>query len=203
MNAPLTRILRHARLQAGTLLLLVACLWGTVVLQKLLKITTGYDLTAWGIAPRHASGLIGVILAPLLHADFHHVAANTVPLVVFAALLLLEGQKRFWQATMMIVFAGGLAVWLVGNSQANYVGASGLVFGYQGYIFMRAWLTRKPLWIGVAVVCALYYGGIAANLITGIGLGAWLPHATGFIAGMLAAQWQHRHAPKPALVVPS
>ena len=37
------------------------------------------DLNRWGIAPREWSGLIGVVLAPLLHGDLEHLIGNSVP----------------------------------------------------------------------------------------------------------------------------
>lgn len=175
--------------------LLVLLIWSLAIAQWFLKTFYGYDITAFGITPLRSYGLLGIFFAPLLHVDFAHVAGNTIPLLVLASFLLLEGQKRFWQATLIIALISGLTVWLLGNTQAIYVGASGLVFGYQGFVFMRAWLTRKPLWIAIAVGCALIYGSIASSLVTHIVPRSWLPHLSGFIAGMLAAQWLHRRAP--------
>jgi membrane associated rhomboid family serine protease len=64
---------------------------------------TGYDLnTAFGLIPRQASGLDGIIAMPLLHGSFAHVMSNTPPLLVMGGLLaatvtrglLAEGSGR-------------------------------------------------------------------------------------------------------------
>ena len=45
-----------------------------------------------GIVPRTLPGLVGIGLAPFLHANWHHLFANTIPLVVLLA--LLAGSQR-------------------------------------------------------------------------------------------------------------
>ncbi len=48
------------------------------------------NLTDWGLVPRSMWGLIGIPLAPFLHANFAHLLSNTVPLIV---LLLIGGRQ--------------------------------------------------------------------------------------------------------------
>ena len=45
---------------------------------------TGHALDDNGIRPLESDGLKGVIFAPLLHANWGHLAANTVPALVLA-----------------------------------------------------------------------------------------------------------------------
>jgi membrane associated rhomboid family serine protease len=179
--------------------LLMLVLWGLAILQWALEAFCGYDITAFGIAPLSSHGLVGLVFAPMLHVNFAHLAGNTIPLLVLSSFLLLEGRRRFWEATAIIAAVSGLAVWLFGDPKAIYVGASGLVFGYEGYVFMRAWLTRHPLWIVIAIGCALVYGCFATSLVTRVEPRSWLAHLSGFIAGMLAAQWLHRRGGDAAL----
>src|SRR5688572_13560268 len=42
----------------------------------------------FGIRPRELAGLHGILFAPLLHGDFAHLIANSVPLVVLGAVML-------------------------------------------------------------------------------------------------------------------
>ena len=54
----------------------VALLWAVQVVNWI----TGYGLNpAFGLIPRHGSGLDGVIAMPLLHGSFSHLMANTPP----------------------------------------------------------------------------------------------------------------------------
>jgi membrane associated rhomboid family serine protease len=81
------------------LLLLFVLLWGGEVVDVVLKSLTPVRLDAWGIQPLRLSGLVGIVVAPILHVDFNHVAANTVPLLVLASMVMLEGERRFWRAS--------------------------------------------------------------------------------------------------------
>lgn len=47
-----------------------------------------------GVTPRSLDGLWGVLWAPLLHGDFTHLGANTVPLGVLGFLVALGGLRR-------------------------------------------------------------------------------------------------------------
>jgi len=44
-------------------------------------------MNEYGLYPLKAKGLLGIITAPLLHANFSHLFANTVPLLVLGSLL--------------------------------------------------------------------------------------------------------------------
>src|SRR5664279_4599462 len=64
------------RLAALTSLGFVALLWLIPLLGW------GLELESFGIRPRQWIGLPGIMVAPLLHADFSHLIANTLPLLV-------------------------------------------------------------------------------------------------------------------------
>ncbi len=190
-TGPFPLILRHLRQQASTLALLAAIIWGAEMLDQVLSWISDIHLDSWGIRPRQMAGLTGILFAPLLHVDFNHVAANSLPLLVLASLILLEGPRLFWQATGLIALVSGSVVWVLGRYDSVYIGASGLVFGYLGYVFMRAWVTRRPLWISLAIVCSIVYGGLAMSLLTVTEGISWLGHLSGLVSGMLAARWLH------------
>lgn len=44
-----------------------------------------------GIIPRHILGLPGILLAPLLHANFNHLFFNSIPLLVLSNFILING----------------------------------------------------------------------------------------------------------------
>lgn len=182
---------RHLRLQGVTLGLIVLVLWGAEVLDVLLKMTTAFELDHLGIVPRRAWGLPGVLLAPFLHVSFQHLAANTLPLLVLASFMLLEGGAKFWKAMIIMILASGSIVWLFGAAGSLYLGSSSVVYGCFGYVLMRAWLTRQPVWIALGLVALLIYGGLGASLLTLKEGVSWLGHAAGLISGMLAADRLH------------
>src|SRR5438105_1757027 len=52
------------------------------------------DLDQYGIRPRHADRLIGIVTSPFLHASFGHLMANTIPFLVLGVLIALNGLAR-------------------------------------------------------------------------------------------------------------
>ena len=66
-----------------------------------------------GIRPLETDGLKGILFAPLLHAGWPHLFANTVPALVLGFLVTLAGLSRFLWATAIVWIVGGLGTWLM------------------------------------------------------------------------------------------
>ena len=177
----------------ATILTFVALLYLIEIADQL----TGHSLDRSGIRPLQERGLWGILFAPLLHANWGHLLANTVPALVLGFLVTLAGMGRFIKATAIIWILGGLGTWLLGDIDrcplgTNHIGASGLVFGWLGFLLVYGWLTRHLWQIAVSLVVLFYYGSIltgAIPVMRGCGGVSWQGHLTGAIAGVLAAYW--------------
>ena len=156
-------------------------------------------LDAGGIRPRTEAGLWGILLAPFLHADFAHLLANTVPLLVLGWLVLVRGRRDFLWVTAVAVLLGGLGVWLVGGPNTVHIGASGLVFGYLGYLLLRGYWERSLPAILVAVVAGVLYGGALWGVLPLSHGVSWEGHLFGFSGGATAASAHRRRRSLPAL----
>jgi membrane associated rhomboid family serine protease len=51
-------------------------------LVKIVEVTLHLDFTFLGIFPLRTKGLIGIVTAPLVHSDFGHLAANSLPVLI-------------------------------------------------------------------------------------------------------------------------
>ncbi|MCY4530268.1 MAG: rhomboid family intramembrane serine protease [Chloroflexi bacterium] len=163
---------------------LIALMWVVGMVNALLD----YRLSEYGVVPRTAEGLIGIPLMPFLHGSFDHLVVNTLPAVVLGGFVAIQGSRKFLTATVFITLVGGGALWVVGRT-AVHVGASGLIFGYFGYLIARAWYTRSLASVLIAVVVAVVYGGILLGVLPFFQEGvSWEGHLTGLIAGGLAAR---------------
>jgi len=90
-----------------------------------------------------------------------------------------------------VAITSGMAVWLFqGNNQLT-VGASGLIFGYFGYVLSRGLIDRNLIDALAAVVMALSYAYILTVAIPGTPGVSWMGHLGGLIGG-LAAGWIFR-----------
>lgn len=144
-------------------------------------------LALLALEPRTAEGLPGVVGMPLVHASMHHLVLNTVPLAGLGAMIALRGARHFAAATAGIVLVGGLALWAVGRA-GMHIGASGLVFGYLGFILARGAYERRFSSLVLALVAAVAYGGILRGLFpTDIEV-SFEGHLTGFAAGLVTAR---------------
>ena len=80
---------------------------------------SGHHLDNNGIRPLETDGLTGIIFAPLLHSNWEHLIANTVPALILGFLMTLAGLSRFIFATAIIWILGGFGTWLIGNVGAH------------------------------------------------------------------------------------
>ena len=161
-------------------------------------------LDDYGLKPRSAVGLVGIVTMPFLHADLGHIVGNTVPL--FVLLLLLAGSRaKSWQIVVEIVLLGGALLWVLGRSTngagatANHIGASGLVSGLIAFLILGGVFERRPIPIVVAFITFLLYGGsLLWGLIPRDASVSWDGHLFGAIGGgLLAFQLARRSKPRP------
>lgn len=166
-------------------LALLAVMWVLEVIDAVLPLM----MDAWGIQGRTVSGLLGIVLAPVLHGGFGHLIANTVPFLVLGVLVAWRTRDFFWVVLGIIVVVGGLGVWLFTSPATVTIGASGVVFGFAAYLIASGLLTRH--WVDVLVaigVVAVYGTMLVGALPFGVAAGvSWLAHLTGALAGVLAA----------------
>lgn len=180
--------------RATALLVFVALLWAVQVVNWII----GYGFNpAFGLIPRHVSGLDGVIAMPILHASFAHLMANTPPLLVMGGLLVATATRALLAVNAIVICLGGGLVWLFGSS-AIHIGASGLVFGWFGFLVARGLVDRSPITLGAALLVGILYSSILWGVLPGQPGVSWEAHLFGAIAGAAAAfiVRTHVHAPR-------
>ena len=153
-----------------------------------LTLVTGGALLSLGIIPRNAIGLRGILFAPFLHASLSHLLANSIPFAILGWLVMLRDARHFVTVTLYAMIASGLAAWLLGAPGSVHIGASGLVFGYLGFLMLAGWFARSPASIVLSIVVTVMWGGIVLGVMPGqVGI-SWQAHFGGFVGGILAAR---------------
>ena len=143
-------------------------------------------LTQFGIRPRHISSLPGILFSPFLHLNFHHLAANTPPLLILGAIICARSKREFALVTLCGIILGGGFTWLIGRS-AYHVGASGLIFCYFGYLASLTFFERKIGTLLLSLLCIVGYGGLLRGLAPTSTAVSWEGHVAGFLAGITLA----------------
>ncbi len=175
----------------ATILTFVALLY----LVELIDQLTRHSLDVNGIRPLQTDGLWGIVFAPVLHASWQHLMANTVPLLVLGFLMTLAGLSRFVWATTIVWILGGFGTWLIGNmgstcGPTDHIGASGLIFGWLAFLLVFGIFVRRFADIVIGLVVLFAYGGIllgAMPLLGQCGGVSWQGHLCGATAGVVAA----------------
>ncbi|MGI8668190.1 MAG: rhomboid family intramembrane serine protease [Jatrophihabitans sp.] len=175
---------------------ILAALWIVLAVNAI----ADHHLLRFGIKPRELGGLWGILLTPVLHASAGQLAANSLPLAVFGWIMLVSGMRYFAMVTAGVWLASGVIGWLAGPTHSVILGASGVVFGWLGYVLARAWFGRKIAWIATAVAVLLVFSGLLSGLLPKLHSNTfWGSQLAGFLAGALIGAALHaRRAPRTA-----
>ncbi len=175
----------------------LAVLWASELLDMLL----GHRLDEEGIRPHSTEGLSGILLAPLLHGDWAHLMANSVPVLLLSFLVLLSGVGVFVRATAVIWLLAGVGTWLFGGEGTIHLGASSLVFGWLTFLVLRGFFHRDGVQVLIGIGVLLAYGSMLLGVLPGTPGISWQGHLFGAVGGAVAAWWgsgeARRERPQP------
>jgi membrane associated rhomboid family serine protease len=161
-----------------------------------------YQLTyTYGIRPRDITSLPNILTAPFLHFSWAHIEGNSGPLFIFGFLAAYRGVKKFIGVTVLVVLTSGLTAWIAEPNGVG-AGASGVVFGYFGYIMVRGFFDRHIIDMIIGAIMALCFAYQFTVLLPKAGIG-WQAHIGG-LAGGVAAGWifRERRPKEPAKPAP-
>lgn len=163
----------------------VLLLWSIETVDQLLF---GGSLDGFGVRPRTITGLWGILWAPFLHGGFPHLIANTGPILILGSIVMLSRSLRdFFTISFIVVLVGGFGAWLIGPPFSVHLGASGLIFGYFGFLLLSAYFERSCRSIAIALTVLLLYSGIIWGVLPQGGGISWQTHLFGFVGGWVAA----------------
>ncbi len=188
-NAAHTRA--HLRLALKLALGFVTLLW----LIHLMNWGLDLDAAPFGIRPRQWDGLPGIVSAPLVHSDFAHLFANSVPLLVLGTALLFLYPVSALRVLPLIYLVPGLAVWLFAR-ESTHLGASGLVYGLVSYILVAGLLRRDRRAIAASLIVVFMYGYLAWGVLPIQPGASWETHLAAAVVGVtLAIVWRRLDVP--------
>jgi len=152
----------------------------------LLSLMLNEDLSNLGLLPRNLLGLLGIVTAPLIHADFSHLISNTIPLIILGWIIFSFYPKVSYILFVFIYFFTGLFVWIFAR-HVYHIGASGIVYGFVSFLFFSGIFRRDNKSIALALVITFLYGGLVWGMIPGLKGISWESHLFGAITGLIAA----------------
>lgn len=185
MNRVVRSVGRTVKQQAVVLGGSITTIWAAFTA----NLAAGGALTGLGIRPRTLDGLWGILFAPFIHANTAHLIANTVPLLVLGWLVMLRDARHFLPVTLLSMLGAGLAAWTLGAPNSVHIGASGVVFGYLGFLILAGFFARSAGAIVLSVAVTVLWGGLVFGVLPGQPGISWQAHLGGFVGGVYAAKW--------------
>jgi membrane associated rhomboid family serine protease len=160
----------------------IALIW----LIQLLNWGLDLGLERFGVRPRQLGGLLGVLVAPLLHSDFSHLIANSLPLLVLGAGMLYLYPNSALKVIPAVYLGPGIAVWLFGRASVH-IGASGLVYGLVSYVFVAGVIRRDRRAVAAALLVYFLYGTLAWGVFPIKPEVSWETHLAAALIGLILA----------------
>jgi len=170
----------------------VSCLWLIQFIQFALKM----NFSSSGILPRNISGIPGIFLSPLIHADFSHLVSNSLTLF-----LLLFGIFYFYRTSVIkvffiIYFVPGILVWLFAR-QSYHIGASGIVYGFAAFLFFSGVFRKDKRSIALSLLIVFLYGGMVWGILPTDPAISFESHFFGAVTGIICAFIYRKNDPPP------
>ncbi|MDI5971165.1 rhomboid family intramembrane serine protease [Streptomyces sp. SL13] len=145
----------------------------------------------YGVIGHRPGRLADIFTSPFLHWSWAHIESNSGPLFIFGFLAAYRGVTRFLGLSALVVVTSGLAVWFFQGGDVDTVGASGLIFGYFGYVVVRGLFDRHLIDTLIGVVMAASFAYLLTVAIPGTPGVSWLGHLGGLVGGV-AGGWIFR-----------
>ncbi|STX28624.1 AraC family transcriptional regulator [Legionella beliardensis] len=179
LNDSLSTIINNTKIHLPILIKIIAIPWAVYLVNLLIF---KQRLLYLGIIPRHLRGIPGILLAPLLHANFNHLFFNSIPLLVLSNFILIDGFIYYLIVTIVITLGSGLLIWLFAKP-GIHIGASALITGYWALLVSNIYSQGSVTAIILGIISLYYFAGIFYGIFPSKKGVSWEGHLFGLIAG--------------------
>lgn len=163
-------------------------------------------LDRYGILPRSQDGIVGIFVAPALHAGFGHLFSNLLPFWALSFFLFSDRAYRPYQTLAWIWVGAGLGTWAIGRAydqpsglRTTHIGASSLIYGMVAYLIVAGLAMRRWRPIAVSVIVFGVFGSIFYGVLPRVDGVSWEAHLSSALAGLSAAIVLHRRPSRPPI----
>jgi len=181
--------------------LLLPCI-AVVVLWCIWLLDAGLELhlARFGLYPREAKGLQGILTMPLLHGDWRHIFDNSTAVLLLGWCLLYFYPRVAGRVVLLTWIAGGIGVWLIGRTGSAHIGISGVIYGLAAFLFTSGLLRGQRTLMALSLIVVFLYGSLVWGILPLVQGMSWEGHLCGAFVGLVLA-FVHRDVP-PAVSDP-
>mgnify|MGYP001819920375 FL=1 len=170
------------RLAMRISLVFIGILWAIFIIDS----AFGIRLGQFGLRPRSVPGLLGIVTAPLLHANFQHILSNTLPMFISMTATLYLYPNSALRVIPLVWIGSGMLAWTFARPNLH-IGASGLIYGLLVFVFISGILRRDMRSISVSLLVGFLYGSMVWGVLPSRPQMSWEMHLTGAVMGVLLA----------------
>jgi membrane associated rhomboid family serine protease len=160
----------------------VFILWAVYALGLILP----FDLALLGIYPRSFQGMVGILLAPLIHGNMLHLISNTLPLLFLGIILFLFYDRIARKVFFQCYFFTNILVWIFARPSLH-IGASGLVYGLASFLIFFGMFRKDFRSIIISLIILVLYGGLVYGIFPQQPGVSWESHLMGALVGLATA----------------
>lgn len=172
-------------------LFFIVLLW----LIKIVDVSEHLNLYYFGNFPRDVKGLWGILLSPLIHADFNHLISNSIPLFVLGTGIIFFYRNLAYKVFALVWILSGICVWL-GARDSYHIGASGLIYGIAAFLFLSGIIRKDFRLAAISLLVVFLYGSLVWGVLPIFPQISWEYHLWGGISGFIAAIIYRKQGPE-------
>ena len=133
-------------------------------------------------------GMFGIFAHPLIHSNFAHLFANTLPLF-FLTWCLFYFYRGIAPYIFFIIWIGCGAITFIIGKPGWHIGASGVIYGLAFFLFFSGLLRKYTPLIAISLLVTFLYGGLVWQMFPYFTPAntSWEGHLSGAIMGSLCA----------------
>ncbi len=162
---------------------------------KFIEFSLSSDFARFGIYPGKLNGLVGIISAPLIHANFKHLIDNSIPVFLLSLAIFYFYREISYKIFFMIYFLTGLFVW-IGGREAYHIGASGLIYGFASFLFFSGVIRWNINLLAISLLVIFLYGSMIWGILPYDFHISWESHLLGGVSGFLMALFYRNEGPE-------
>ncbi len=145
-----------------------------------------FNFYQWGIYPKEAKGLVGIITSIFIHGNFNHLFNNAIPLLILGSALFYFYKPVAVKIVVWIVLMGGFWTWIMAR-ESYHIGASGLIYGLFSFLLVSGFIRLNKQLIALSFFVVIVYGSMVWGIFPIKLEISYEAHFWGFVSGIILA----------------
>ena len=176
-------------------LIIPTTLVAILVLIQLAEYVFEVDLVQYGVFPRKASGALGILTYPFIHADWKHLFNNSTALLILGGMLYYFYREVASKTLLWVYLISGVWLWIGGRANFH-IGASGIVYALFGFLFVSGVLRKHLKLMALSMLVVFLYGSLVWGVLPIDHKISYEGHLFGLVAGLIVAIVYRKQGPQ-------